>query len=263
MRKSWMAILLAACSVVAIAGAPPVRPNPEVAEKALQAYLKTASPALIAELESRTRQDLEAGALREPKEVRVANILLKRGLTGAGIRYLLEPRGMEIVGLEARCPTSRPEDEVAIGIGQRSLVFASGNLEERVDMAVGRERHQLMQRAEQLARLPGQAALAEQTRSIALSHELAVYRIEAYGTREALFTLQKDPLVRAVFVDDDPRRVAAVQGMRRDLEATIIMRGPTVSMGRVDPNAPLPMPPMPDGTQIMPPQVAVPDPSER
>ena len=44
------------------------------------------------------------GALRAPAEVRVANVLLTRGLTGFGVQALLGPKRIELVSFEAKVP---------------------------------------------------------------------------------------------------------------------------------------------------------------
>lgn len=212
-------VLVSVFAVAAVwAKAPPVAPNDELAADALHAWLGTTEPGLVSHIETRARQELEAGALRAPKERRVANVVLRRGVTGVGVQFLLAPRAIELSGLEAKCPVAPPGSPLTMITGLPEVAGTPArSLEEKVDRIVGRARFMFQQHAQMLAKSPGMERAAAEAREIATSHEFAVYRLEVVGTREALFALSTEPLVRLVVVDESAN-VATLDATRREFE---------------------------------------------
>ena len=87
MAKRWVAGVMAAVVCAgALAKAPPVKPNPRVADETMFEFLRAKDDAHAARLISEERKFLEIGALRSPEEVVVADVLLKRGFTGVSVR---------------------------------------------------------------------------------------------------------------------------------------------------------------------------------
>ena len=243
MKLLPVSVLLATLLVtVALAAAPPVKPNPAAVEAVAQVFLGP-EPHRATNL-ARSRQVLEVGALRAPREERTANVLLSRGLTGTGVQALLAPRHMELVSFEAKVPLPGPPNHMmTLWLGTQVLPYHSDSLEELVDMAIGRQRYEFMQRAQ---RMGGGAEMQDSVaeyRAVALSREFAAYRLEVVGTREALHSLLRSPVVYAVLVNENESAVAAFRKQKSELESRVIFRGPRIRMGPVDPNKPLPEPP--------------------
>jgi len=229
--------ILAASSV--FAAAPPVKPNPAAAESVAFVFLGP-EPHRTKRL-ARARQDLEVGALRAPREERTANVLLTRGLTGVGVQTLLAPRGMDLIAFEAKVPLPGPPNHMmTIWLESISLMIPTDSIEEMVDINIGRQRYQFMQRARQMGTVPQMQETAEEYRAVAMSHEFAAYRLEVVGTREALFSLLRDPTVYAVLVKEDEDAVEAFRRAKAEMHGRWVIRGPRVRMGPVDPNKPLP-----------------------
>jgi hypothetical protein len=189
-------VLVSAFAVAAVwAKAPPAAPDDDLAADALHGWLGTTEPGLVAQIESRARQELEAGALRAPRERRIANVLLRRGVTGVGVQFLLEPRALVLTGIEAKCPVKPPGSPFTLFTGLRDVAGTPGPVEQKVDRLIGRQH----------------------ARGVTTRHEFAVYRIEVLGTREALFALSKDPLVRLLVVDERAD-VDEIDAARREYE---------------------------------------------
>lgn len=231
-RSPTIALLGVLLATGAWAAAPPVKPNPAAVDAVAQVFLGPEpyrSQAL-----AKTRVSLEIGALRAPREERTANVLLSRGLTGVGVQALLAPRGMDVISFEAKVPLPGPPNHMmTLWLGSRSLMFRGESLEELIDMTIGRERYKFMQRAQQFASNPAMKDSVAEYRAVALSHEFAVYRLEVVGTREALYSLLRDPVVYAVLVMEDERAVEAFRREKAEMERTIIYRGPRIRMGPV------------------------------
>jgi len=237
-----MALLGLLASSMAFAVAPPVKPNPAAVEAVALVFLGP-EPGRAQQL-AKSRQWLEANALRAPREERVANVLLSRGLTGVGVQSLLAPRGMELVSFEAKVPLPGPPNHMmTLAMGTRVLMYGYDSLEETVDITLGRERYKFMQMAQTLGNTPDAQDQVAEYRAVAMSPELAVYRLEVVGTREALFSLLRESVVYAVLVKEDERAVTDFRWMKAEMQRRVIIRGPRIRMGPVDPDKPLPEPP--------------------
>jgi hypothetical protein len=214
-------VAFALVSVFAVAQmrakAPPVQPNAALAADSAQGFLRTTEPALIAQIEARARQELEAGALKAPQERRAANVLLRRGLTGSGVQLLLEPHAFTLTGIEAKCPVKPPGSPFTTFTGLREVAGTPGSIEQKVDRIIGGQRLLFEQQAQQLAKSPGMEPAAAQAREVATSREFAVYRVEVLGTREALLALSKESFVRLVVVDEHSD-VATLDAARLEYE---------------------------------------------
>jgi hypothetical protein len=190
-----------------IAGHEPAE-NAEAARQALQGHLRAPDSKAIDAHITRSLRDLEAGAVRAPSEQRVANILLKRGLTGAGAQALLEPRRLELVAFEAKVPLPTAENHfMTFMIGTAGLAASSG-IAAKIDGALDKERREFLERARAVGDV-GNAQAAAEYHAVATSAELAVYRLEVLGSRESLRTLADSPVVWAVFVDEREERIDA------------------------------------------------------
>ena len=228
-----------ALASAASAAAPPVKPNPAAVDAVAQVFLGP-EPDRARNLAKR-RQALEVGSLRAPREERIANVLLSRGLTGAGVQALLAPRHMELVSFEAKVPLPGPPNHMmTLWLGTQALPYHSDSLEELVDMAIGHERFKFLQRAQKMGANPEVRGSVAEYRAVAMSHEFAAYRLEVVGTREALFSLLRSPVVYAVLVNEDAAAVAAFRREKAELESRVIFRGPRIPMGPIDPDKPLP-----------------------
>lgn len=239
-----LGVFAAVLCMGAFAKAPPVKPNPRAADEAMFGFLRAKDDAHAAHLIAEERKFLEIGALRGPDEVVVADVLLKRGFTGVSVRALLEPRELLLAAIEAKIPLALGSKIVTVGIGQQTLLLMPATtLDERVDRAIGRERHKFMQRARRFGPDTHGAELdahIEELREQATSPEFAAYRLEVIGTRAKLFTLLRDASVRAVFVNRDSGRAKSLLAERRDLEKHALRIGPSVRMGRVEGVATIP-----------------------
>jgi hypothetical protein len=237
MMKAFIAMLAVVLTAGAHAKAPPVKSNPRAADDAMHGLLQARDDAQIARLLSEERKFLEIGALRDPDAMVIADVLLKRGFTGVHVRALLEPRGLLLSGMETKIPLASGSKIITGWIGQGAiLIFPAATLDEKVDMAIGRERYNFMQRARNFS--PDQTgsevgASLEELREMATSPEFAAYRLEVIGTRAQLFTLLRDASVRAVFVNRNSRRVKPLLAERRQLEAYAATLPPPVRMGPV------------------------------
>jgi hypothetical protein len=185
----------------------------------------------IAKTLAEARKSLEAGALRAPAEVRVANVLLARGLTGVGVQALLGPRRIELVSFEAKVPLPGPPNHMmTIWLGAQSLAFRNASIEEMVDFALDQQRLRFLQRARMMANTPAMRDTMLEYEAVATSPELALYRLEVMGSREALFSLLRDPSVYAVLVNEDESWVAAFQREKAEMSSRILRRVPTTLM---------------------------------
>jgi hypothetical protein len=213
----------------ASAAAPPVKPNPAAVDAVALVFL---GPEPDRERNRiRARQAVEVGALRAPHEKRTANVLLTRGLTGLGVQRLLAPRRMDVVSFEAKVPTGEASDLMTVWLGSRALMFVrDGSVEDLIDKAIGHERFEFQRRAVHMDK-----ETAAQYRAIAFNPEFAVYRIEVVGTREALFSLSREPLVSAVLVNESEAAVTAFETEKAEMASQVIFRGPTVHMGPAGP----------------------------
>jgi hypothetical protein len=200
----------------ALSAAPPVKPNPAAVEAVALVFLGPEP------YRSRNRANarvlLEAGALRAPRERRTANVLLARGLTGAGVQALLAPRHMDLISFEAKVPTPGPPGQmITLWLGSSVLLsLRSGSLEVLVDKAIGRERARFLQTAQRRVGRPGMEESVAEYRAAAGSPELALYRLEVVGTREALFSLLRDPAVGAVLVNENAAAVTEFEREKAD-----------------------------------------------
>lgn len=221
------------------AAAPPVKPNPAAADAVAQVFLGP-EPYRAQNL-ARSRKMLEIGALRAPREERTANLLLSRGLTGAGVQLLLAPRHLDLISFEAKVPLPGPPNHMmTLWLGSQSLVFRDEPLEDLVDKAIGHERFKFLQRAQQLGKAAEVQDKVAEYRTVAMSPEFAVYRLEVVGTREALFSLMRERVVYAVLVNEDASAVAAFKREKAEMLSRVIFRGPSIRMGPIDPDKPLP-----------------------
>lgn len=222
--------LFAMLSGLALAGVTladaPVHPAAALAQAELESYLRTTNPALIEQLVARAQRGLEADAQRAPQDQRIANVILAHGLDGAGIAALLEPRGIALVGLAARCPMKSGRMPAEIEIPQAALGALTDGVATRVDGAFERERKRFSKLAQRmsagadegLTASPAARDLVARYREVAASGELAAYRLEVMGTRAALFALSRAPPVRAVFVDENAQRVAEARAIERNVQ---------------------------------------------
>jgi hypothetical protein len=79
------------------------------------------------------------------------------------------------------------------------------------------------------------------SREAALSRELAVHKLEVWGSLLSLCELLDEPDVRAVVPYAGAELANHYDQQRRELEAQPITRGPTIRIPiPTDPNAPLP-----------------------
>lgn len=233
-------VLLAALLVsVAFAAAPPVKPNPAAVEATCLVFLGP-EPYRAKNL-AKVRGLLEVSALRAPREERIANVLLTRGLTGAGVQALLAQRHLDLVSFEAKVPLPGPPNHMmTLWLGPQSLMFRDDSLEDLVDKAIGHERFRFLQMAQKLGKAAEVQDTVAEYRAVALSPEFAVYRLEVAGSREALFSLMREGVVYAVLVNEDASAVAAFREEKAELESRVIFRGPNVRMGVVDADKPIP-----------------------
>ena len=246
----WCLVLMQS----ALAAAPPVKPNPAAAGDAQSAFLPSSEPER-SKILAKARQTLEAGALRAPQEQRIAQVLLTRGLTGAGIEALLAPRHMELVSFEAKVPVPGPPNHfVTLWLGSRKLMFRKDSIEDLVDRAIGHERYQFLLMAQRESKDPENQSIAAEYRAAGMSPELGVYRIEVMGTRTALFSLLRETTVFAVLVIEDEKRVAAFHQELAEFKQAVVFRGPPIIGGRIDPDGPLPE--LPDFPEFALPQGA-------
>jgi hypothetical protein len=179
--------------------------------------------------------------LRAPREERTANVLLSRGLTGAGIQLLLTPRQLDLISFEAKVPLPGPPDHMmTIWLGSQALMYRGDSLEDLVDRAIGHERFRFLQMAQKLGKAAEVQGTVAEYRAVALSPEFAVYRVEVAGTREALFSLMRERAVLAVVVNEDASAVAAFRKQKAEMESWVISRGPSIRMGVIDPDKPIP-----------------------
>jgi hypothetical protein len=124
-------------------------------------------------------------------------------------------------------------------------------------MTIGRERYKFNQMAQRMGTNPDLQDTVAEYRAVAYSHEFAAYRLEVVGTREALFSLLRDPTVYAVLVNEDEDAVEAFRREKAEMESRVIYLGPRVRMGPVDPNKPMPELPIPGAEQpvtVLPPK---------
>lgn len=237
MKKAIVSLLAMGLAVAAFAKAPPVKPNPRAADEAMRDLVQSRDDAHAAHLMAEERKFLEIGALRDPDEVVLADILLKRGFTGVSIRALLEPRGLLLTGMQTKIPLAAGSKIITGWIGMENIIVSSADtLDDKVDVAIGRERHRFMQRARNFVPdVNGTALDADiaELREMATSPEFAAYRLEVLGTRAQLFTLLRDASVRAVFVNRDTSRVKSMLAERRNFEAYASQLPPPVRMGPV------------------------------
>jgi hypothetical protein len=225
------------------AAAPPVKVNAQAASEAMSAFLGTSDSPYIERIVAEERKFLEIGALRSPDEIVASFILLNRGLTGVGLHAMLVPRELTLTGMETKIPLASGAKIETLWIDQQGMLMTNTTvLEEKVDLAIGRERYKLKQRADRFG--PGKrgaeltAHIAE-LREMALSREFAVYRLEVVGRRSALFDLLRDKAVRAVFVTRDSKRAATLLAERQQLQGQIRFLGPAVRMGRIKEESPM------------------------
>lgn len=216
------------------AAAPPVKPNPAAADSVAQVFLGP-EPYRSQSL-TKSRKMLEVGALRAPREERTANVLLSRGLTGAGVQLLLAPRHMDLISFEAKVPLPGPPNHMmTLWLGSQALMFRDDPLEALVDKAIGHERFKFLQRAQKLGKAAEVQATVAEYRAVAMSPEFAVYRMEVVGTREALFSLMREQVVYAVLVSEDASAVAAFRKEKEEMLSRVIFRGPSIRMGTIPP----------------------------
>lgn len=222
-----LAVALTACTSSPV---PPVKSLPPAAQSALAGFLGPDDEHVAKSL-AEARKGLEASALRAPAEVRVANVLLARGLTGYGVQALLGPRRIELVSFEAKVPLPGPPNHMmTIWLGAQSLAFRNASIEEMVDLALDQQRHRFLQRARMMANTPAMRDTMLEYQTVATSPELALYRLEVMGSREALFSLLRDPSVYAVLVNEDEAWVAAFQREKAELSSRILRRVPATLM---------------------------------
>jgi len=225
-----LVVVLAACTS---SSAPPVKRLPPAAQSALVGLLGPDEEE-VAKTLAEARKQLEAGALRAPAEVRVANVLLARGLIGFEVQALLGPRRLDLVSFEAKVPLPGPPNHMmTIWLGSRELAFRNASIQEMVDFALDRQRHQFLQRARMMMNHPDMRDTVAEYNAVATSPEFKLYRMEVMGSREALFSLLRDPAVYAVLVKEDEALVAAIRLEQAEMASRIIRRVPATLM---DPN---------------------------
>ncbi len=224
------ATLLGACTSSPV---PPAKTLPPAAQSALNGFLGPNAERIEATL-AEAHKRLQAEALRAPAEVRVANVLLARGLTGFGVQTLLGPRRMELISFEAKVPLPGPPNHMmTIWLGSRSLAFRNASIEEMVDLALDQQRHRFLQRARMMANNPGLRDTMLEYQTVATSPDFALYRLEVMGSREALFSLLRDPSVYAVLVNEDVTLVETFKREKAEMSSLIMRRVPATLM---DPN---------------------------
>ena len=164
----------------AFAAAPPVQPNPAAADAVAQVFLGP-EPYRTQNL-AKSRKMLEVGALRAPREERTANLLLSRGLTGAGVQLLLAPRHLDLISFEAKVPLPGPPNHMmTLWLGSQALVLRDDPLEELVDKAIGHERFKFLQMAQKLGKAADVQAKVAEYRAVAMSPEFAAYRWKSWA----------------------------------------------------------------------------------
>ncbi len=202
-------------------------PHDGLAQAELESYLRTTNSALIRQLITRAQRGLEADAGRAPQDEQVANVVLERGLDGAGVATLLDPRSIALVGLAARCPTKSGRMPTEFEIAQPALGALTDGIAARVNGALERERRRFAQLAGRMSEGAGGSSpgsveareLAAQYREVAGSSALSIYRLRVLGTRAALLDLSRAPNVRAVFVEENSQIVSDVRGIERESQA--------------------------------------------
>lgn len=229
-RLAFAGLLAVALTACTSSPPPPVKSLSPAAQSALGGLLG-ANEEEIAKILAEARKHLEAGALRAPGEVRVANVLLARGLTGVGVQALLGPRHIELMSFEAKVPLPGPPNHMmTLWLGAQSLAFRNASIEEMVDFALDQQRHRFLQRARMMANTPAMRDTMLEYQTVATSPELALYRLEVVGSREALFSLLRDPSVFAVLVKEDEAWVVAIRREKAEMSSRIIRRVPTTLM---------------------------------
>lgn len=225
-----LVVLLAACTSSPV---PPAKTLSPAAQSALAGFLSPNTEDVARTLAEAGKR-LEEGALRAPNEVRVANVLLARGLTGFGVQALLGPRRLDLVSFEAKVPLPGPPNHMmTIWLGSNALAFRNASIEEMVDFALDQQRHRFLQRARMMANHPDMRDTVAEYNAVATSPEFALYRLEVVGSREALFSLLRDPAVYGVLVNEDEAAVAAFQREKAEMSSRIVRRVPSTLM---DPN---------------------------
>jgi len=222
-----LVVALAACTSSPV---PPLKSLPPAAQSALAGFLGPDEQDTAVRL-AEARKALEVGALRAPAEVRVANVLLARGLIGYQVQALLGARRIELVSFEAKCPLPGPPNHMmTLWLGSQALAFRNAGIEEMVDFALDQQRHRFLQRARLMMNNPDLRDTVAEYNAVATSPELALYRLEVVGSREALFSLLRDPSVFAVLVNEDETLVRAFRGEQAEMASRIIRRVPTTLM---------------------------------
>jgi hypothetical protein len=179
--------------------------NPDASLQALQAFLGSSDAGLIADRLATASKQIEVGAVRAPRERRVAQVLLREGLRGQGVQSLLERYRLGLLSFEAKAPLSGAVDHFVTLTTPATALPPSRTLAERVDGALDLDHGAFLEHGHRLAGDAGQSSLAAEFRATAAQRRLSVYRLEVSGTREDLRSLAASSVVRAVFVVEGPR----------------------------------------------------------
>jgi len=181
-----------------------------MSDETLSAVLRVADKKLIAARVAQARLDVESGARNAPDQRRVATVVLREGLTGVGIQSLLDLRGLQLASLEGKTPVPATGTTMTVGIGHVMLSRFPGSIRDRVDFAMDFQRERFRVQADRLEGRPEARQQMLEFREVAESPHFAIYALDVVGRREDFRPLLADAHVRAVFVDEDEARVAAL-----------------------------------------------------
>lgn len=150
-------------------------------------------------------------ARTRPDEIRGATIIFKDGKTPATLNELAARAELEVSSVELMVPAGDEGRVFTIWIGEDLLLLLNGSLQERLEKAIGRQRHQFLTLASGAPE--DEAALFQE---VAYSHDMHIFKAGIIGPAADIAALLDDPTLAVVSLDDGFNRVASFSALKEE-----------------------------------------------